>query len=462
MSAAPILSGVLVIFGITGDLTRKKLLPALYHLTLAGLLPEHFEIVGLTRRGTRVEVLLDALQEELRSRGEEPDHQAFKKLARMMRVITMDMSAAADFHEPKSTLDDIEAKRGTCLNRLFYLSIPPHTYGPVIDQLGESGLGSGCQHSTADSRIMVEKPFGRDLASAEELISRMKHSFAERQIYRIDHYLAKETAQNILTFRFSNPIFEAIWDHQQVESIEVTASETIGIEGRAAFYDPTGALRDLIQSHLLQLLTLATMEQPARLDAAGIRREKLALLNAVEPIAPNQVHAQAQRAQYEGYTKEVDNADSITETFARIKLAIDTPRWRGVPVTLQTGKRLDRKNVNITMNFSDRRGRFNTLVFRLQPDEGIELDLQAKKPGFNGDTERVVMRFSYQEAFGLTNHPDAYERVLIDGIRGDQTLFASSEEVLASWRILEAVVQEWAKSGEGLTRYAPGADPAGI
>ncbi|MDF2461102.1 MAG: glucose-6-phosphate 1-dehydrogenase [Candidatus Saccharibacteria bacterium] len=463
MTTPPLTSGILVIFGITGDLVRKKLLPALYYLAGENLLPEQFEIVGLTRRGTRVEDLLDGLQQELRERGEPADHGTFKRLGSIMRVVTMDMTRAQSFADLKATLDGIETERGTCLNRLFYLSIPPHTYGPVIDFMGDSKLGSGCQHGTADSRIMVEKPFGYDLESAQELITRIKRSFTERQIYRIDHYLAKETAQNILTFRQSNPLFQAVWGSRHISHIVVNAAEAIGIEGRASFYEPTGALRDLIQSHLLQVLTLVTMELPDKPTSANVHQEKLKLLQSIKPIKPNEVATRTVRGQYKGYRDEAENPDSITETFARIEVEIDNDRWRGVPVLVQAGKRLARKDTSIAIGFGDPAARHNianTLVFRLQPDEGISIDLVAKKPGFNDDAERVEMTFDYHNAFGEGIHPDAYERVLMDGIRGDQTLFATSDEVLASWRIVDSIVHEWAKGGDDLIIYEPGLAPA--
>jgi glucose-6-phosphate 1-dehydrogenase len=456
---APLTSGVLVIFGITGDLARKYLLPALYHLAYDDLLPADFEIVGLTRRGARVEDLIDALQKELRARGDTADRATFARLTRMIRIVKMDMTNTADFHELKSTIDRIEDERGTCLNRLFYLSIPPHAYGPVIDLLGQSGLGSGCQHGTADSRIMVEKPFGNDLASAKQLIDRIKRQFEESQIYRIDHYLAKETAQNILTFRFSNPIFEAVWDRHTVDHIVISANESIGIDGRAAFYEPLGALRDLIQSHLLQVLTMVTMEEPQSLTATQVHAEKLKLFKSIKSVTADQVADRTVRGQYQGYRDEVANPTSNTETFARIKLDIDNDRWRGVPITLETGKRLDRRNTQITLAFGDRAGRSaapNTLIIRLQPNEGIAIDLLAKKPGFDKQTERVEMTFDYHHHFGEGIHPDAYERVLMDGIRGDQTLFSTSDEVLEAWRIVDAVVHQWSKSADGLTIYEPG------
>jgi glucose-6-phosphate 1-dehydrogenase len=313
---------------------------------------------------------------------------------------------------------------------------------------------------------MVEKPFGYDTASAQELIHRLKQSFEEDQIYRIDHYLAKETAQNILIFRFTNPIFGRLWDRHSISRLRLTAGETIGIEGRVAFYEHVGALRDFIQNHLIQLLAITTMEEPAAMSSHDIHAEKLRLLQSISPIPADQVATRATRGQYRSYRAEVNNPDSKTETFARLELEIANDRWRGVPITLQTGKALDRKTTEIVVEFADNPSdprhpdaAPNLLIFRIQPDEGIVIDLLAKKPGFEHQTERVEMAFDYHHSFGAGTHPDAYERVLMDGIRGDQTLFASSAEVLAAWQVVENVVQEWSKSGEGLIVYEPGSTP---
>lgn len=457
MNGAGPTSGILVIFGITGDLARRYVLPAIYTLLKNSMLPEHFEIVGVTRRGIAVSELIERTRTEVAARFGAADEDTLGRLAATIRIVKMDMAEHAQYNELKATLDKIEDQRGVCLNRLFYLSIPPGTYGPVVDMLGSAGLNSGCQHGVADSRIMLEKPFGYDADSARELIRRLKRSFEERQIFRIDHYLAKETAQNILTFRFSNPIFQAVWDRTSVDRIRITAAESIGIEGRAAFYEPTGALRDIIQSHLLNLLTLVTMEQPALLDAHHIHAEKLKLLQQIKPIAADQVVRRAVRGQYQGYRDEVENPDSVTETFARIELEIPDQRWRSVPITVETGKRLSRKTTEITLTFVDSSRRHqNTLTFRLQPDEGIVVDLLAKRPGLADQMQRVEMGFKYDQAFGSGPAPDAYEKVLHDGIRGDQTLFATSAEVLASWGIVDPVVREWAKGPQGLIIYEPG------
>jgi glucose-6-phosphate 1-dehydrogenase len=453
-------SGVLVFFGITGDLSRRYGLPALYNLCKNKLLPEDFEIIGVSRRDVTRESVIEKLRAVVTDRFGPADEQALKRLSSSLRIVKMSMAEPSHYNDLKATLDKIEDQRGICLNRLFYLSIPPGTYTAVVDMLGAAKLNTGCQHGVADSRIMLEKPFGYDRASAQDLIDCLKHSFTEEQIFRIDHYLAKETAQNILTFRFSNPIFQSVWDRSSVAGIQVTAAEAIGIEGRVDFYEPTGALRDFVQSHLLNLLALVTMEEPAVLDSKSIHAEKLKLLRSIKPIRPVDVARRAIRGQYRGYSEEVNNDKTFTETFANLELDIANERWRGVPISLVTGKRLARKTSQITLAFKDPHAdRENTLIFRLQPNEGISVDLLAKRPGLASEMKRVEMTFDYVQAFGVEPAPDAYERVLHDGIRGDQTLFATSEEVLASWDIVDPVVSEWAKGPEGLVIYEPGSTP---
>jgi len=450
------MSGLLVIFGITGDLSKRYLLPALYHLEQQNLLPQHFEIIGVSRRNLASHDLHQLLVTAVSAGEAKPQAAVLQRLNAKVRLVTMDLTQPEDYFNLKHQLDAIEDEHGTCLNRLFYLSIPPHTYGPIIDMLGQAGLHSGCQHGIADSRVMVEKPFGYDLATAKELITRLHTVFSESQIFRIDHYLAKETAQNILTFRFANPIFNAGWDRHSIKSITITASEAIGIEGRALFYEPVGALRDFVQNHLLQLLVLVTMPEPRTMDSAHIHAEKLKTLQAIKTITPAAVTTSATRGQYQGYRSEVGNDQSITETFARLRLSIAGDDWRGVPLTLQMGKRLDERRTAIAIEFAGHGHNTNTLIFRIQPDEGIVVELLAKTPGLSYATQAVQMDFSYAQAFGAGMQPSAYQRVLMDGIRGDQTLFASSAEILESWRIVDAVTREWAKSGASLITYKPG------
>jgi len=450
----------LVIFGITGDLAQRKLLPALYHLSEQNLLPSLFTIIGVTRRGITMKELLERIEKVVTASGKKPSAAALEKLSKHIEIMKLDLLDQAEYSRLRDRLDTIEDEHGTCINRLFYLAIPGQNFESVIDHLGAGRLNESCQHGSG-ARLLIEKPFGYDLASAQELIHALNKHFKEEQIYRIDHYLAKETAQNILSFRFKNPIFRRMWDGKSITSITITADEKIDIEGRANFYEQTGALRDFIQSHLLQLLALTTMDEPSSFSSDPIHRQKLALLHDIIPIPADAVDTHAVRGQYEGYRDEVENPHSTTETYAAIRLQIDSERWRNVPVVLRTGKALAAKVAEISIVFADaeRHQHVNTLTIRIQPDEGISLQLFAKKPGFSDQLEPVEMSFDYDRSFaGDNNQPDAYERVLVDALRGDKTLFATSDEVVASWRVIENVIHEWAKDGEGLYRYKRGSD----
>jgi glucose-6-phosphate 1-dehydrogenase len=442
----------LVIFGLTGDLARKKLLPALYQLVADGLLTPPSRVIGVTRRDVSVAEVLAPLHDHP---GYAPEH--LKQLEAMIEMFQMDLTQASDYQRLKTHLDRTEEVAGQCSHRLLYLSMPPQVFAPVIDLLGAAGLNAGCPHGSGHSRLLIEKPFGYSLASAEELVERIAAQFDEEQIFRIDHYLAKETSQNILAFRQQNPLFHAVWDGRYVDRITVTASETIGIEGRL-FYDQTGALRDLLQNHLLQLLALVTMEMPPRPDADHLHTEKLRLLRSIPSITADQVASHTIRGQYDGYRDEVGHPASTTETFAAVRLAINSPRWHHVPIIVQTGKALSEKATEIVLEFKDPQARQpfrNNLTIRVEPDEGICLDLRVKKPGLGTEVETADMDFRYARSFNL-RHPDAYERVLADAIRGDRTLFTTSDEILESWRIVDAIVQEWNKSDAGLITYKPG------
>jgi glucose-6-phosphate 1-dehydrogenase len=305
---------------------------------------------------------------------------------------------------------------------------------------------------------LVEKPFGNDLASAKDLIAFVSQHFHEDQIFRIDHYLAKETAQNILAFRFSNPLIEGIWSRRFIDQIQITAAEKIGINGRASFYENMGALRDFVQSHLVQLMAIVMMEYPEDMSPDAIHQEKLKLLQSIEPILPHNVDDIAVRGQYDAYRNEAKNPTSNVETYAAIKLEVANPRWGGMPVLLRTGKNLEHKATEIVVVFNDRFGHQlagNLLIIRIQPNEGISLKLQAKKPGFVQDLEPVQMEFCYSGVFN-GHHPDAYQRVLIDAMRGDQTLFTTSDEVIASWQLLQPVLDNWQASSAQPQTYAGG------
>jgi glucose-6-phosphate 1-dehydrogenase len=448
--------GIFVIFGVDGDLSKRKLLPALYELLEKNLLSQSFRIIGTTRRDTQVDDIVSHIKTSLHNSGNDIDDKTLDRLRASLQLVKMDIELQGDYAQLENIINQTEASIGRPVSRLFYLAVPPKMVTTIVGHLGNQGL-----HKAAgtESRLLVEKPFGYDTRSAEELIGQMEKVFTEDVIYRVDHYLAKETVQNILTFRFKNPLFEAVWDKSTVEHIMITASETIGIEGRVNFYENTGALRDLIQSHLLQLLALVAMEKPSDNSSQSIHQAKLSLLNDIKPISPEDVAPCSVRGRYETYLQEVSNPDSITETYAALKLNISNQRWQDVPVLLRAGKSMAEKVTEITLIFkpsdpgsSDR----NALTIRIQPNEGIVLSLLAKKPSFAQETELVQMNFSYREHFGGAKHPDAYERVLVDAIKGDKTLFTTDKEVLAAWKIIENVIQSWSKNGDDLETYPNG------
>ncbi len=449
---------IIIIFGITGDLSRRKLLPALYELVKNDLLPPGTRVVGVTRGDTTLEQLMSQVEVCIHEKDNVCDPKYLKKLESIMSMRKMDLVGMDHYRQLGEYLDELEEQAGMCLNRLFYLSIPPGVLMTIVNRLGLHGLNKACKHGGA-TRLLFEKPFGYDLESGKELIEETAKYFKESQIFRIDHYVAKETVQNILTFRFRNPIFEDIWDAKHVDKIEITASEKIDIEGRSVFYEQTGAMRDLIQSHLLQLLASVTMEKPAEFTSSAIHASKLQLLDNVATIRADKLSECAVRGQYEGYREEVNKSDSFVETFAAIKLFIENPRWVGVPVIIKTGKALAKKTTNVAVHFravARDHNHLNTLKFHIQPNEGISIDLWVKRPGFERKLQQAKMEFSYQQTFDEHGHPDAYERVLVDAIKGDRTLFATGDEVLAAWRIIEPVIDVWSRDDQGLKTYAKG------
>jgi glucose-6-phosphate 1-dehydrogenase len=453
---------IIVIFGVTGDLSKRYLLPALYHLFKDGLLDEHTVVVGLTRQSLDAKELFDQVELCINEVDNICDPVALQKMQAKTELYQFDPARSQDYPKLLEYLNGLEETHGLCMNRLYYLSIPPSLFTNVVHNIGEAGLNTNCQHGNAKTRLLVEKPFGNDLASAQELIAKTNQVFQEEQVFRIDHYLAKETVQNILSFRLHNPVFASIWNAEHITSVDITASEKISIEGRVNFYEGLGALRDLIQSHLLQLMALTLMDLPNELSDEQSHHARQALLEAVKPADPTQ----AVRAQYDSYRQEVDNLDSTTETFARIKLTVDSERWESMPVIITTGKSLREKRTEIILTFKnphDEAGATNTLTFRLQPNEGIHLQLRVKQPGFETKLQEAVMDFSYAQAFGMdSGHPSAYERVLVDAVKGDRTLFATSAEVLASWRIIEPVITAWQGNDQGLQIYESGSSGPGM
>lgn len=445
---------LLVIFGITGDLSQRKLLPALYHLAAADDLPKQLQIIGVSRRDIACEEVYGTLEKFVQE--DQFDTSIRDMLVEHTTMRQMDLDSRSDYEALLAELKDCESRFGQDVSRVYYLSIPAGAFGPIVHLLGETGHAATTGKHVP--RLLVEKPFGTNLASAHELIKALEEHFSENQVYRIDHYVAKETVQNMLVFRFQNPLFESIWNHRHIDHVEITAYEKLDIEGRAHFYEQTGALRDLIQSHLLQLLAIITMTKPAKLESDDIHAEKLKLLQAVQPADP----ALAVRGQYEGYREEVGNEATVIETYAQLSLSIENDTWRDVPITLTTGKALQEKSTEISMCFSapeDTNHEENRLIFRIQPKEGITLLLQTKRPGIQNITEQAEMEFDYARSFDA-RRVDAYERVIIDAIRGDQTLFASSAEVIRSWEIIEPVLEAWQSNGESLKLYQKGSsDP---
>jgi glucose-6-phosphate 1-dehydrogenase len=438
---------ILVIVGITGDLSRRKLLPAIFNIAKAGQLPKKFTVIGITRRNvSKQEILAETFI------GEQTAVEAEKYFKSNLHVYKMNISEAKEYEALKTHLASIEKSWGAAAQRLFYLSVPPQVSYPVIESLGKSGLSA-----VKNTKLLLEKPFGVDLPSAQGLVAHTKKYFPEQQVYRIDHYLAKGMAQNILVFRGANSLFKRTWSSDFIDRIDVLASEKIGIEGRATFYEQTGALRDIIQSHLLQLAALTIMELPPEGDWEHVPHKRLEALRSIEIPVGEPVSTYAIRGQYEGYADEVSNPGTSTETFVSLRLYSKNPRWKDVPITLTTGKALNKKTSEIRIHYKkESEGEANQLVIRIQPHEGIELQLWAKKPGYERQIETVPLHFRYDEFY--ESLPEAYEQVLLDAIRSNRALFTSSEEVLASWQILEPVLKTWALNDEDLIRYKKGSD----
>ena len=464
----------LVIFGVTGDLSRKKLMPAVYDLANRGLLPPGFSLVGFARRDWEdqdfAEVVHDAVKEHARTPFRE---EVWQQLSEGMRFVPGDFDDDHAFDQLRKAVDELDASRGTSGNYAFYLSVPPKFFPKVVQQLKKHGLADAPEGSWR--RAVIEKPFGHDLRSAQELNAIVHEVFDPEQVFRIDHYLGKETVQNILALRFANTMFEPIWNRSFVDHVQITMAEDIGIGGRAGYYDGIGAARDVIQNHLLQLMTLTAMEEPASFDAASLLTEKLKVFRAVR--LPEDLGLHTVRGQYaaawqggakvRGYLEE-DGIDpsSTTDTYAAIKLGVDNRRWAGVPFYLRTGKRLGRRVTEIAVVFkrapellfsrSQTSGQGqNALVIRVQPDEGVTIRFGSKVPGAGAQVRDVTMDFGYGHAFTEAS-PEAYERLILDVLLGDPPLFPRHEEVELSWRILDPIERFWDAQGGPLEQYSPG------
>lgn len=467
LTSQKIFPTILVIFGISGDLSTRKVLPAIYHLLKDDLLPEKIRIIGTSRSKISLNELISDLELCVLEESKVCDPLILKKFKSILELIQFDPEKTEDFIGLKIKLESIEKENKICFNRLFYLSLPPNVVPNVIKKLGLTGLNMSCIHHQGLSRILLEKPFGSDLLSAQKLIDLTSRFFQEDQIFRIDHYLAKETAQNIITFRKYNPIFNQLWDQQTIHQIKISAFESIGIENRINFYENVGALRDLIQSHLLQLLTLITFNLPKNIeDIDDLHQEKLKLLNKVSLMDTQNITKNILIGQYQSYLKEVHKEKSNTETFVRLRLKIKDKKWQRVKFILQTGKKLSLKSTKIVIYFKDKHTmNSNILTFRLQPNEGIDLKLNVKKPGLDNQVVSTTMDFSYKNSFSNDpGHPDAYERVLIDALKGDLNLFPTSQEVLRSWKIIDPIIQYWSSNpnNKQLVIYADFKKPSQI
>lgn len=476
-SAATLEPFVIVISGASGDLTKRKLIPALYNLARQHLLPDGLSIVGSARREMSHDEFRRRMKEAVEQfSGSGPvDSAVWENFARGLHYSAGDFQDAGAWNRLAALLSNLDRDRGTRGNRIFYLATPPSSYFDIIRSLATAGLARP-PHGWA--RIVIEKPFGRDLESALALNREVSGVFREDQIYRIDHYLGKETVQNILVFRFSSGIFEPIWNRRYVDHVQITVAEDLGVETRATYYEEAGALRDMLQSHMLQLLALTAMEPPVVFDAAAVRDEKAKVLRAVPAIAAEEVDRFAVRGQYaEGtvgnnrvvaYRNEPGvRSDSLTETYAAVKLMVENWRWAGVPFYLRTGKRLPRRMTEIVLHFkqapfplfgSKAAGQVlpSLLTLRVQPDEGISLRFNAKQPGPAVNIKPVAMDFCYATSFGVKS-AEAYERLLLDCMLGDATLFARSDSMEASWSLVGPILDAWqARPREGIPLYAAG------
>jgi glucose-6-phosphate 1-dehydrogenase len=472
-----------VIFGATGDLTQRKLLPTLAHIAKDHPLPQGFSVVAFARRPLTDEqwraMALDSINQYMPA-DDRLDEKAQKAFAQKLYYCQADFDDRAGYARLADLLERLDEVEGTQGNRLYYLATPPTLDSEIIHQLGGAGLARA-SHTNNDeeswTRIIIEKPFGRDLISAQRLNRELARVFRENQIYRIDHYMGKETVQNILAFRFANGIFEPLWNQKYIDHVQIVVAESLGIGTRAEYYEESGAIRDMVQNHIMQVLCLMAMEPPVAFDADAIRDEKVKVMRAIPPLTPEQVVKHTVRGQYTagvaggqqqvGYKEEKGVAPtSTTETYVALKLFIENWRWADVPFYIRTGKSLPARSTEVTIQFkrvphqlykpSETKGLVpNRLTLRIQPDEGITLKFGAKVPGAARHLASVDMDFTYSTAFGIQS-PEAYERLLADAMLGDSTLFIRRDEVEASWRIVDSIIDGWKQMPNAIFPYPAG------
>lgn len=475
---------VVVIFGATGDLTSRKLVPGLYNLDVDGFLPAHFSLVGFARREKSNEDFRGDLKEAVGkfSRRKPLNESVWKEFAEHTYYVSSAFDNEEGYARLGELLQKIDDETGTKCNRVFYLATAPRYFGLIAEQLKKAGLldeGTEVRAHVPRARVIVEKPFGRDAESARALNDELLNCLREDQIYRIDHYLGKETVQNLLVFRFANGIFEPIWNHKYINHVEISVCESIGVGSRAGYFDQSGIVRDIIQNHLLQLLCLVALEPPVAFEADAVRDEKVKVLRAIRRIGHDEVARSAVRGRYlSGYSngekvngymgEEGVDPNSVTETFAAMELSIDSWRWAGVPFFIRAGKRLPKKITEISIHFRNVPHRLfqdedvrelypNVLSFQIQPDEGISLKMSSKPPGPKVRVQPVNMDFSYGSSFGI-EPPEAYERLLLDCMRGDPTLFTRNDEIEEAWELVDPVLERWAdkKSNIAVHGYEAG------
>lgn len=451
MYSAPV---IIVIFGITGDLAKKKLIPALWKLFINGYLPKEFFVVGFARRQLTDSEAQEYVKSILEARYNEEELVHKEEFLSRVHYVTGNFDDAQSYETLARTLHGLDGTLGVCTAKVFHIATSPALYDGIFEQVHASGLSQMCDDLGGWTRILVEKPFGNNWDTAKELDEKLGRLFREDQIFRVDHYMGKESVQNILAFRFANSLLEHLWNNQFIEKISIRLWEKIGLEGRGSFYDTVGTLRDVGQNHILQMLAFIAMEDPKVFDAEHIRNQRWQVLQSLVDITENNLASQVTRGQFIGYKNESSvNKDSTTETYFNIKANINNDRWQGVPFYLESGKNLGESKVEIEVVFKKKDtcmtshmhslGMHNRLLFRIQPNEAISLTFLAKYPGFGMNLSEKVLSFSSQNEMTETYTPDAYERVIFDCILGDQTLFASTDEVLASWKFITPIINTW-------------------